>query len=85
MPAHNHLDCSHYKKNLPQDPQLVSLLTIRKSRSHSGVSPMAVMTKPFACPGNCIYCPLEPGMPKSYLSDEPAAQRAKLSNFDPGG
>ena len=44
---------------------------------------MAVMTKPYPCPGNCIYCPQEEGMPKSYLSDEPAAQRAKMNDFDP--
>ncbi len=44
---------------------------------------MAVMMKPFLCPGQCIYCPLEIGMPKSYLSDEPAAQRAKRLDFDP--
>jgi elongator complex protein 3 len=49
----------------------------------SGVAPMAVMMKPFMCPGQCIYCPLEIGMPKSYLSDEPAAQRAKQLDFDP--
>lgn len=52
-------------------------------RTLSGVAPMAVMMKPFLCPGQCIYCPLEIGMPKSYLSDEPAAQRAKRLDFDP--
>ena len=52
-------------------------------RTLSGVAPMAVMMKPFMCPGQCIYCPLEVGMPKSYLSDEPAAQRAKQLDFDP--
>ncbi len=44
---------------------------------------MAVMTKPYVCPGLCTFCPLELGMPKSYLSDEPAAARAKMMNFDP--
>ncbi len=58
-------------------------LTVRKVRSQSGVTPFAVMTKPWPCPGQCTYCPLEEGMPKSYLSDEPAAQRAKRLNFDP--
>lgn len=60
-----------------------SALTTKKTRTQSGVAPMAVMTKPFACPGRCIYCPQEKGMPKSYLSDEPAAQRAKKVNFNP--
>lgn len=44
---------------------------------------MAVMTKPYVCPGLCTFCPLELGMPKSYLSDEPAAARAKMMHFDP--
>ncbi|HLD27832.1 MAG TPA: tRNA uridine(34) 5-carboxymethylaminomethyl modification radical SAM/GNAT enzyme Elp3 [Patescibacteria group bacterium] len=55
----------------------------RMTRTMSGVTPITVLTKPFYCPGNCVYCPLEPGMPKSYLSNEPAAQRAKALNFDP--
>lgn len=58
-------------------------LRTRAVRTLSGVTPFAVMTKPFHCPGECVYCPLEAGMPKSYLSDEPAAQRAKKLNFDP--
>ena len=55
---------------------------IKPGRSMSGVTPLAAMMKPFNCPGECIYCPLELNMPKSYLSDEPAAQRAKKLNFD---
>src|SRR3989339_900195 len=55
----------------------------RMTRTMSGVTPITVLTKPFYCPGECVYCPLEPGMPKSYLSDEPAAARAKKLNFNP--
>lgn len=58
-------------------------LTTRPVRTLSGVTPFAVMTKPYVCPGLCTFCPLELGMPKSYLSDEPAAARAKTMNFDP--
>jgi len=58
-------------------------LTTRPIRTLSGVTAMAVMTKPFVCPGQCTFCPLELGMPKSYLSDEPAAARAKTMDFDP--
>lgn len=65
------------------DPELIDMLKTRSVRTESGVAPFAVMMKPFYCPGNCVYCPLEEGMPKSYLSDEPAAQRAKLLKFDP--
>lgn len=64
------------------DPDLVAVFKTRGIRTESGVAPMAVMMKPHYCPGNCVYCPLEEGMPKSYLSDEPAAQRAKQLNFD---
>lgn len=56
---------------------------IKPGRSLSGVTPLAVMMKPFNCPGQCVYCPLELNMPKSYLSDEPAAQRAQRLDFDP--
>lgn len=55
---------------------------IRRVRSISGVTPFAVMTKPYPCPGVCTYCPLEEGLPKSYLSDEPAAQRALKFDFN---
>lgn len=65
------------------DPELIAAMKTRGVRTQSGVAPFAVMMKPFPCPGKCIYCPLEPGMPKSYLSDEPAAQRAKILDFDP--
>jgi len=44
-------------------------LKVRRVRTMSGVAPFAVMMKPFKCPGNCIYCIQEPGMPKSYMSD----------------
>jgi elongator complex protein 3 len=65
------------------DSELIEAMKTRGVRTESGVAPFAVMMKPFFCPGECVYCPLEEGMPKSYLSDEPAAQRAKLLNFDP--
>jgi len=65
------------------DTDLIELFKTRGVRTESGVAPFAVMMKPHYCPGNCVYCPLEEGMPKSYLSDEPAAQRAKKLKFDP--
>ncbi len=69
--------------SLPENPAILKLLTTRAIRTLSGVTAMAVMTKPYVCPGLCTFCPLELGMPKSYLSDEPAAARAKMMNFDP--
>ena len=52
-------------------------------RTISGVTPVTVLTKPFPCPGECIFCPNDVRMPKSYLSDEPGAQRAEQNSFDP--
>ncbi|MFH2019697.1 MAG: elongator complex protein 3 [bacterium] len=66
-------------KNIPLEKALMT----RSVRTESGVTAFAVMTKPFICPGQCTFCPLEVGMPKSYLSDEPAAARARMFNFDP--
>jgi elongator complex protein 3 len=52
-------------------------------RSLSGVTPVTLLTKPFPCPGTCIFCPNDVRMPKSYLSNEPGAQRAGMHGFDP--
>ncbi|MEZ4287716.1 MAG: tRNA uridine(34) 5-carboxymethylaminomethyl modification radical SAM/GNAT enzyme Elp3 [Polyangiales bacterium] len=62
---------------------LLSRLNFRPTRTQSGVAPVAVFTKPFPCPGRCIYCPNDVRMPKSYLRDEPGAQRAEDNGFDP--
>jgi elongator complex protein 3 len=62
---------------------LEKMLMRRAVRSLSGVSIITVLTKPFPCPGKCIYCPTEARMPKSYLADEPAAARALGLAFDP--
>lgn len=62
---------------------LVRLLRKREIRTLSGVAPVTVLTKPYPCPGRCIYCPTERQMPKSYIASEPAAQRALLLKFDP--
>lgn len=55
----------------------------KPTRTQSGVAPITVLTKPFPCPGKCIFCPSDVRMPKSYLSDEPGAQRAERNWFDP--
>lgn len=63
--------------------QLVSKLKLKPVRSISGVTPITVLTKPFPCPGKCIFCPNDVRMPKSYIASEPGAQRAKVNHFDP--
>jgi len=64
-------------------PEVELLLRKIKTKSNSGVVSVSLLTKPFACPGKCIYCPTEKQMPKSYLAKEPAASRALRNNFDP--
>ena len=68
---------------LKSDKRFTQLLVKRAVRSLSGVSVITVLSKPFVCPGKCVYCPTEPDMPKSYLSNEPAAARAKINLFSP--
>jgi elongator complex protein 3 len=68
---------------LPNDPAVIQALRLKPVRTSSGVTPVTVLTKPFPCPGECIFCPNDVRMPKSYLSDEPGAQRAEQNAFDP--
>lgn len=63
--------------------QLLRRIQKKPTRTISGVTPVTVLTKPFPCPGQCIFCPNDIRMPKSYLSDEPGAQRAERNWFDP--
>ena len=78
--------------------KIISLLRTRPTRTASGVTPVAVMPKPFPCPGLCTYCPtaarveespdgLGPGRlvltaPNSYTGFEPATRRAIQNDFD---
>ena len=54
----------------------------KASRTISGVTPVAVMAKPFPCPGKCVYCPSSPEAPKSYTVESPAVLRARTCGFD---
>ncbi|AQU05693.1 tRNA uridine(34) 5-carboxymethylaminomethyl modification radical SAM/GNAT enzyme Elp3 [Dehalococcoides mccartyi] len=51
------------------------------SRTISGVTPVAVMTKPLPCPGKCIYCPTFAATPQSYTPESPAVLRAKSCEY----
>jgi len=56
---------------------------MRKStRTISGVTPVAVMTAPMECPGQCLYCPTYPVTPKSYTPESPAVLRAIKCGYD---
>ncbi len=65
------------------EAQFVRRVQLRPVRTQSGVTPLTVLTKPYPCPGRCVFCPNDVRMPKSYLSDEPGAQRAAVNHFDP--
>lgn len=62
---------------------LLRLLKLKPRRTASGVATITVITKPWPCSSDCLYCPNDVRMPKSYLSNEPACQRAERNFFDP--
>ncbi|MFX1241133.1 MAG: tRNA uridine(34) 5-carboxymethylaminomethyl modification radical SAM/GNAT enzyme Elp3 [Promethearchaeota archaeon] len=67
---------------------ITQILKRRKTRTLSGVSVIAIMTKPLPCPGTCIYCPGQDSQPgqkvaQSYTGREPAAMRSIHNNYDP--
>jgi elongator complex protein 3 len=68
---------------VPESKTFQELLKKRAIRSQSGIVSVQVLTKPFWCPGKCIFCPNDFTMPKSYINTEPGAMRALLNNFDP--
>ena len=67
----------------PDDPALLRRIRMKPVRTLSGVTTVTVLTEPAGCPGDCLFCPTEERMPKSYLPDEPGARRAVEHGFDP--
>ncbi len=65
------------------EPELLARIRMKPIRSLSGVTVVTVLTKPYPCPGKCIFCPTDVRMPKSYLPDEPGAMRGLFHQFDP--
>jgi len=65
------------------NPVLERRLRSRPVRTVSGVAPVAILTKPYPCPGECIFCPDQAGAPKSYLDGEPGVLRALQNDYDP--
>jgi elongator complex protein 3 len=54
------------------------------TRTISGVTPLAVMTRPAGCPGHCLYCPTYKDAPQSYTPESPAVFRARSCEYDAG-
>ena len=89
----------HHLQEIPSNPDLISALTPKEkqtllpilrrktTRTISGVTVVAVMTKPYPCPQPepCAYCPGGPalGAPQSYTGHEPAAMRGIQNNYNP--
>jgi elongator complex protein 3 len=94
--------CEKYKfKTIPTDFDILlncpkellkdfrKTLRSKPTRTISGVSVVALMTKPMKCPhGKCIMCPggvksYFGNVPQSYTGHEPATRRAIRNNYDP--
>ena len=54
----------------------------KSTRTISGVTPLAVMTRPMKCPGRCVCCPTYPEVPQSYTPESPAVLRAIGCGYD---
>jgi elongator complex protein 3 len=70
-------------KRIKKNQEIEQVLRIRKVRSLSGIVIVSALTKPYPCPGKCIYCPFQAGVPKSYLKEEPAVARAIKCEYHP--
>ena len=68
---------------IQEDAPLLERIRMKPMRTLSGVTTVTVLTKPYPCPGKCIFCPTDVRMPKSYLPDEPGAMRGLEHEFDP--
>ncbi len=66
-----------------ENRELLQKIRLKPMRTLSGVTTVTVLTKPFPCPGQCIFCPDYEEMPVSYLPDEPGAMRALFHKYDP--
>jgi elongator complex protein 3 len=66
-----------------EERELFEKIRLKPMRTLSGVTTVTVLTKPFPCPGECIFCPDYEEMPTSYLPDEPGAMRALFHKYDP--
>ncbi|HSB47199.1 MAG TPA: tRNA uridine(34) 5-carboxymethylaminomethyl modification radical SAM/GNAT enzyme Elp3 [Candidatus Bilamarchaeum sp.] len=64
-------------------PEIRGLLLKKPVKTLSGVTPVAVMTRPQAsCRWGCVFCPFTGLAAKSYTGFEPAALRGRQFGFD---
>jgi ELP3 family radical SAM enzyme/protein acetyltransferase len=69
---------------IPYNETLYRALILKSVRSTSGILNVSVSLPPdkFSCKYNCYFCPNEPGMPRSYLSNEDVFKRASAVGFN---
>ena len=69
---------------MPYNEDLYRALIKKAVRSASGILNVSVSLPPdkFSCKYNCYFCPNEPGMPRSYLSNEDVFKRASAVAID---
>ena len=69
---------------IPYNETLYRALILKSVRSTSGILNVSVSLPPdkFSCKYNCYFCPNEPGMPRSYLSNEDVFKRASTVGFN---
>ncbi len=95
----NQIASKHQLTRIPSNAEIINALTPRErvkllpalrrktTRTISGVTVIAVMTKPQPCPQPepCAYCPGGPtkGVPQSYTGHEPAAMRGSQNDYNP--
>jgi len=89
--------CLVQAKKIENCDFLKQFLIKKPANDISGINQVTILTSPtpdgqdFSCKHDCFYCPNEPAhegnnwtpQPRSYLSKEPAVQRANRNNFDP--
>ena len=84
-------------KKIDSNSIIQQVLMKKPANDISGINQITILTSPnpdgqsFSCKHDCFYCPNEPAhegnnwtpQPRSYLSKEPAVQRANRNNFCP--
>ncbi|HOU75867.1 MAG TPA: tRNA uridine(34) 5-carboxymethylaminomethyl modification radical SAM/GNAT enzyme Elp3 [Candidatus Dojkabacteria bacterium] len=72
------------QENFTHNPKPLTHNHMKKPiRSSSGVVVVTTFTKPYPCPGKCIFCPSISNVPKSYIPSEPACARANTLKYNP--
>ncbi len=66
-----------------QQRRLVRTLQMKPRRTASGVATITVLTKPWKCSSNCLYCPNDLRMPKATWQTNLHANAPRRTFFDP--